>query len=377
MLKKIWSYLKALLKNIWNYLTGNNKLPPAIIQPPVADTFLYTTQTENDGQLQVFEGELPNDMNGVFYVMYPVGTVNSKGLPFPEFDSNGKYNKEYGTPIMNGDGMLLSVNFNGTQYPDIKTRLMKTPCYFADYNSRNGTKDYETLGFSNFGISRMSLLLGARNEPNTAVTPVKFGNANTFLLASYDVGRPFITDPVNLVLQTPVGQNTDWVPGTPGFLPWPFPIVQTTAHPSFDPNTEEVFTVNYTRMSKAKSFISTPQSIFYLQKNPEKYKTKLLSLCKEMEDEQDSDKIQDRLKDFFENLDHFVGGKEKNKVVDETKKQTSVWLMRWKGTDLIEKWVLTDQLGQALQIAECMHQTALTKDYIVLTDTAFKFSIDL
>lgn len=377
MLKRIWSFIKASFKKIWDYITGKNNKPPSGLEPPVADTFLYTTRTETDGKLQLYEGVLPQDMNGVFYVMYPVGTVNSNGLPYAEHDEDGKYNKEYGTPIMNGDGMLLSVSFNGTQSPDIKTRLMKTPCYFADYNSRYGTPDYEVFGFSNFGISRMSAILGARNELNTAATPVKFGNANPFLLASYDVGRPFITDPVNLVLQTPVGKNIDWTPGTPGFLPWPLPIVQTTAHPSFDPNTEEVFTVNYTRMSTAKSFVNTPQTIYYLQHNPDKFKAKLLTLCNDMAGEQDSDKVQLRLKDFFENLGYYVGGNAKENITDEAKKQTSVWLMRWKGTEQIEKWTLTDQSGNALQIAECMHQTALTKDYIVLTDTAFKFSIDL
>jgi hypothetical protein len=51
--------------------------------------------------------------------------------------------------------------------------------------------------------------------------------------------------------------------------------------------------------------------------------------------------------------------------------------MRWKGQELIEKWTLTDQSGNTLQIKECMHQTGLTRDYIVLTDCAFKFSMDL
>lgn len=376
MIKKIWNWLSNSANKIWNFITGKNKIPPGP-QLPAADTFLYTTSTETDGKLQVFEGNMPSDVNGVFYVMYPVGTVNSNGLPYTQYNEDGKYNKEYGSPIMNGDGMLLSVSFNGTQNPVIKTRLMKTPCYFADYASRYGTSYYRLFGFSNFGISRMSLLLGARNEPNTAVTPVKFGNANTFLLASYDVGRPFITDPVNLVLQTPVGNNLDWTPGTPEYLPWPFPVVQTTAHPSFDPNTEEVFTVNYTRLSNHHSFVHTPQSLYYLRHNRKKYEQKLLSLCKEMGDEKNSEVVHERLIDFFDNLDYYVGGKEKSISTDETKKQTSVWLMRWKGSKLIEKWILTDQNGQALQIAECMHQTALTKDFIVLTDTAFKFSLDL
>ncbi len=374
MPKKIWSSVGSFFKNIWGKITGNKDNPNSRPQNPVSDSFLYTTRNETDGKLQVYEGLLPADINGVFYVMYPVGSVNSNGLPFPEYDSSGEYNKEYSTPIMNGDGMLLSVSFNGSQNPDIKTRLMKTPCFFADFNSKSENKFF---GFKNFGISRMSLVLGARNELNTAVTPVKFGQSSPFLLASYDVGRPFILDPVSLVLQTPVGENKDWEAGTPNFLPWPLPMVQTTAHPSFDVNTEELFTVNYSRNTKANSFVSAPKTIYYLKNNPNNFETKLSDLCNEMVDEEDSEKVQIRLKDFFENLDYYVGGKEKSNVSEDEGKQTNVWLLRWKGKEQIEKWTLTDQSGYTLQITECMHQTALTKDYIVLTDTAFKFSMDL
>lgn len=370
MLKKIWSSIRSFFRTLWKKINPRST-------SSVKNSFLYTTRAECDGQLQVYEGLLPQDITGVFYVMYPVGSVNSNGLPFPEYDGTGRFNKEYGTPIMNGDGMLLSVSFNGTQSPAIKTRLMKTPCYYADYNSRSGMPHHDSFGFSNFGITRLSLFLGARNELNTAVTPVKFGQSNPFLLASYDVGRPFITDPVSLVLQTPVGENKDWIPGTPAILPWPFALIQTTAHPSFDVNTEELFTVNYSKSTKRKSYVSTPQTIYYLKNDPKTFESKLLNLCNEMADEKDSEKVQKKLTVFFENLDHYVGGKVKSNVTEDAVKKTSVWLLRWTGKELIEKWKLTDQSGNALQIDECMHQTALTKDYIVLTDTAFKFSMDL
>src|ERR1043165_4613829 len=81
--------------------------------------------------------------------------------------------------------------------------------------------------------------------------------------------------------------------------------------------------------------------------------------------------------DFFGDLDHHLKGapkKEPSAVIEET----SVWLMRWKGEQAIEKWMLVDEAGgDAISITECMHQTALTEDYIVLTQCAFKFSLDL
>jgi len=378
MLKKIWDLVLYFLKKIWQWLLGIKKLdelnPP--LQSEADKVLLMTSRNEVDGKLQIFEGTMPTDLHGVFYAVYPVGSVNSNGLPFSQ-TINGKNNIEYGTPIMNGDGMMISINFNGPSQPAISSRLMKTPCFFADYNSRQGTDPHIPFGFLNFGISRMSLVLGTRNELNTAAIPVKFKNYNPFLLSTYDVGRPFITDPVSMKLQTPVGQNSDWVAGTPDFLPWPLPMLQTTAHPSFDPNTEEVFTVNYTMLSNGKAYVHNPRTVFHLQNNPLIFEEKLGALCKGMENEKDSNKLKERLQDFFDNLDHYILGAEKINSESKATVETSVWLMRWKGEEQIEKWSLTDQSGIKLQIKECMHQTALTRDFIVLTDCAFKFSLDL
>jgi carotenoid cleavage dioxygenase-like enzyme len=378
-LKSIGSFFKGIFQKLEEWLGKKEEINEELkhrVQTDADKAFLMTNRNEVDAELEIFEGTMPNSLQGVFYVVYPVGSVNSNGLPFPEILGN-KYDKEFGTPIMNGDGMMLSIRFNDDKNPVIKSRLMKTPCYFADVNSKKGTDHHELFGFSNFGITRMNLLLGSRNQLNTAAIPVKFGNSNPFLLSTYDVGRPFITDPVSLTLQTPVGKHTDWVAGTPTIVPWPFQLVQTTAHPAFDPNTEEVFTVNYTRTSQGKTFVCNPSTVTHLQNNPEKFKSLLSDLCTELGSEQDSGKVKDRLNHFFNNLDQHINGTEATSDTTTTEKQDDVWLIRWKGGQQIEKWKLTDQNGNGLDIAECMHQTALTKDYIVLTDCAFKFSIDL
>jgi carotenoid cleavage dioxygenase-like enzyme len=372
LLNKIINFFKFIGHVILRILGYHKRRP----QTQADKALLLTTRNEVDGTLELIEGTVPDELNGTFYVMYPVGSVNSGGLPFPEKYADGSYNREYGTPIMNGDGMLLAVNFNGSNLPQIKSRLMKTPCFYADYNSRVGTDQHEFFGFSNFGISRMSLTLGARDEANTAAIPVKFGNTNPFMLATYDVGRPFIIDPVNLVLTTPVGKNSEWVPGTPPMLPWAFPLVQTTAHPTFDPITQELFTVNYTRSSHSSAYTITSRTVHHLKNNREKFKERLADLCKDLVDENDSHKVRARIKDFFTHLDHHIDGAPKEETTTETD-GTSVWLMRWKGDQHIEKWSLLDQDGELLQIEECMHQTSITRDYIILTDTAFKFSLDL
>jgi carotenoid cleavage dioxygenase-like enzyme len=359
------------------------KIPKPRPQTSDDKALMFTTRTETDGKLQVFDGILPADLHGIFYVVYPVGSVNSGGLPFPE-TINGSYNSEYASPLMNGDGMILSISFDGSQAPAIKSRLIKPPCFFADYNTRDaspasskkGGTDLSNFKFLNFGISRMSMFLGARNLLNTAVIPVRFNDSDPFLLSTYDVGRPFIMDPLKLTLQSPLGASTDWMPATPSFLNWPFPVVQTTAHPSFDPATQELFSVNYCKASTAKEYLITQRTAHYLTTDKELFKGKLKLFCEKMLGETDAGKIADSLMSFFENLDFHMTG-QVQKEMSTASADTSVWLMKWKGEEIIEKWTLTDQQGNALQIQECMHQTALTKDYIVLTQTAFKFSLDL
>jgi len=218
--------LVAVLKiNRWIQL--NEDFQPSQTNDDLA--LMKTTRSEVEGKLTVIEGSIPSEMNGVFYVVYPVGSVNSEGLPMPLSSEAGllDYNEEYNTPLMNGDGMTLSVTFDGSNEPILETSLVKPPCYFADFNTRQQAQDQEEdetekgslwlNKFYNLGISRMGTL-GARNLLNTAVTPVKFGDDPSFLLATYDVGRPFIMDPKSKRLTSPLGEMTDWKSNMPSGL---------------------------------------------------------------------------------------------------------------------------------------------------------------
>jgi hypothetical protein len=272
--------------------------------------------------------------------------------------------------------MVLGIKFDGSQSPAIKTRLMKTPCYYADYHTRYGQAEHALHSFSNWGISRMSMVLGFRNFVNTALVPAKFGNSNPFLMACYDVGRHFLIDPSSLKMVSPLGKNSDWIQGAPTSKIWPFPLVQATAHPSFDANTQEFFSVNYASMAGSNMFKVTENSIFHLKNNRESFKQKLKDLCNSLLPENDIQVVKSALHDFFHNLDHHLLGAPHQTPPAETK-GTNVFLLRWKGDTQIEKWQLHDQNGNELLIEECMHQTSITQDFIILTDTAFKFTLDL
>ncbi|MBU1821645.1 MAG: carotenoid oxygenase family protein, partial [Bacteroidetes bacterium] len=264
---------------------------------------LETTAKEVDGALNVYEGEFPQDMLGTVYIVYQIGSVNSDGLPYPEHLPDGSFNHEYGSAIMSGDGMVMKLDLTST--PTIRTRIMKTPCYYADWHTREETKesheDFGGLRFRNFGIARMSLVLGSRNPLNTAVTPARFGSDTPVLIAAYDIGRPYVLDPVTLELKTVIGKNTEWMTGTPARVPWPFELFESTAHPCYDPRTKELFSVNYSRMEKA--VIIAERTIHHLKHNHDIFKEKLLGIMEKHEKSANLVAARGRVVQFFSNLD--------------------------------------------------------------------------
>ena len=193
----------------------------------------------------------------------------------------------------NGDGMIYRLDFGGSRV-HLRTRLAKTPSYFADQAVR-GTDH----AFRNAGIVRISPSLGTCNQANTAFLPM--GNR---LLVTYDAGRPYEVDPQRLELVTPVGANSEWTPSLSSTLfPGPLPTYLSTAHPYYDNHTGEMFSVNYAPpMPGSEPFTA---------------------------------------------------------------------LLRWDGTGALENWRLMLPDGKPVQIAQSIHQIAVTQDYVVVMDTAF------
>lgn len=381
--KGLFSTIVSFFKSLFG---GNKSNQPP--KNPLSEPLLKASNKEITGTLKVIEGSLPSDIHGVFHVSLPVGSVNSNGLPFPakttQLKPNGKYKKnpEYGSPIMNGDGMVIQVDLNDSPNPQVKTKLMKTPCYYADLATKQGTDHHGLMGFHNMGITRMSMVLGARNELNTATQPVRFkGQTEGSLMATYDVGRPYLLDPKTLELITPMGRASEWMTAEPPMVPWPFGIVQTSAHPAFDPLTQEVFTVNYSR--DKGSYTHMEQTLHHLRHNKAVFKEKLETLSQNLlakhgegENDEEKDKeLKKEFTDFFTNLNDHVEGKAHDP--DEPKGDVYMYLLRWDGHGKMEKWELEDQTGDRLAIYECMHQIGITEDFIILTDCAFKFALDL
>lgn len=187
-----------------------------LLPPRIPGSIRQASREEVDLNLQVISGSVPEGLRGhVFSVA---------ALP----DERDGY-------VFNGDGMLYRLDFTAEGVL-LRARIAKTPSYYAD-RATAGTEDE----FLDAGVLRLSPTLGARNQANHAIVP--FGDA---LLVTSDTGRPYVLDPRSLELLAPLGTNDQWQPalGEPLLL-GPFPAVLTAAHPYYDANTQELFSINY------------------------------------------------------------------------------------------------------------------------------------
>jgi len=354
---------------------------------------IHASNKELDIQLNVIEGSIPKDWYGTVYLNSPCGTVNSNGLPYPDGSA------ELGSPIMNGDGYVYRIDL-GDDRVRLKTAIMKPFCYYADLATKLGnTNGYGKLyQFKNDGLTRMSLDLGSRDELNTAITPFQFkDDAAPRMLACYDAGRNWEINVEDLSMVTPIGANEEYTFSTPPQL-FPFPVIQSTAHPSFDPLTREMFLVNFT---KSLHTMTDHEAIVELLKKDFKgVETFLEKMVDSLGDHTDHHKIGEEItkwlsKSHLEEMEqkaakwiHGLFHRHKNRKSTPVKASTeaeggdttadNIYLLRWTGEQgPLDKWQVVDEHGEPLKIIQCMHQTAISEDYIILADATFKFAFDL
>jgi hypothetical protein len=132
----------------------------------------------------------------------------------------------------------------------------------------------------------MSLILGMRNRLNAAIIPIQFkGEPNPRIVVCTDDGRPYICDPKSLETITPIGELEEWEAmmgagkelfgRTVGVQP--FLLIMATAHPVFDPITDEFFVENYGR-----AFTDTIKNIGVINSKVELLKDFLLLILIEL-----------------------------------------------------------------------------------------------
>ena len=327
--------------------------------PQVPKSIMTASRCElTDIQMQI-SGNLPQDLQGHVFMVAPVGTVNSGGLPYPNGDS-----------LLCGDGMIYRLDFDSPNEVTLKTRLVKPPDYYADKATRSGSK-YDKYRFRNHGITRFSLPLGVRNQLNTAFLPIKFSSdSQERLLVTYDAGRPYEIDTETLEVVTPVGANKEWESELKGYNT-PFSAFLSTAHPAFDPHTKQMFTVNYGR--SLSNFLDTIPFIYDLEQLPQEIDEFLTALSSFLR--------VNFLKDIFDFFSQSLQAVLQLyvKLIEQLtslKIDNFVYLIRWDGKHALERWKLVLPDGSPVSIEQSMHQIGVTRDYIVLMDTAFTIGLE-
>lgn len=172
------------------------------------------TNEADDLELTVLEGTVPTDLAGhVFFQSLALGPSDA-GL--------------------SGDPLIWRVDLDGDT-PRITSRLLRSTDYllaqaFADTDYR----------FESRGMLRMGPL-GLQDQPNTAFVRME-GNR---LFATVDGGRPWEFDPATLNPVGPLGRLDDYpamMPGGPTDQAL-CPMMITSAHPPYDPETGEYYGV--------------------------------------------------------------------------------------------------------------------------------------
>lgn len=302
---------------------------------------------ENKNGQPILVNQLPEDLQGYAFI---VGALfQDQNCP-----------QEDGTLLYTGDGMIYRLGFENGK-ATLKTRIAKTPCYYADlptqfYLAENANKPKAQFAknnphfsfisaFRNGGQSRYSLILGARNQLNTA-----FLQTRDHLLVTIDAGRPYIVDPDTLELIEPTGSTNQWKGIFPVmakvFRNNMFDVYINSAHPVADlshsnKSQDEFFTTNYSTGYNGK------------------YKKPINRIL---------DHLRVPLKLLF-----------KNRGFGQEEFGRFTYLVRYKFRNeeagfepTMKSWRLVLPDGQPVLVEQSLHQIALTEKYLILSDITFR-----
>lgn len=356
------------------------------------DHLLSATRKALNVSLKIKEGDIPQNLSGYVYINSGAGNVNSDGLPYPKKNPDGSWNKDFGSPAINGDGYVFRLDCTTPGKVNLKTDVLKPPCYFADVATspvvRGEDNPYVRYQFKNSGLARTSHKLGTRNQLNTAFQPFRVpGDEQLRMLATFDAGRPHEFDPEKIEIITAIGDNKFWKGGTPPMLHYAFPMVLNTAHPVYDPDTKELFSVNFTKTTSA--LLSATDIFHILFHDEEALERKLENKVKEWEQREDQHEVVKETEHFFKHVKAEVKVEKEYSWWEKLKllfwrligrhfsNKNEVYLISWKGEKKPQKWKVVDEKGKGIEIMHNMHQIGFSKDYVILGDTNFKFTLDV
>jgi carotenoid cleavage dioxygenase-like enzyme len=313
---------------------------------------IVTRQELTDEVLPVLEGKIPDDLKGHWLAMGPTGNVAMTPPP-----GEPSYPSSDGTSLFNGDAMAHRFDCDRPGEVRLTTRILKTPCYYADRATTLGSR-HGDLKFVNLGLGRYSFSLGFRNEVNTAAIPVKFaGDDRWRLLVAWDAGRPYEIDPVSLEVKTPIGSNTEWRGQELPLKTTPFELHTTATHHAYDDRTQDLYTVNF-----GKSLLTMGAPVLVYGVTALVRWTVLFKRVLHW-----AFRILIKVLQCISLLLYPLGFS-----------QDFVYLLQWDGHGPLHRWqvMLPRTLGlpirRPVQIEQSMHQVGVTQRFVVLMDTSFK-----
>ena len=229
--------------------------------------------------------------------------------------------QEGALPWFNGCGQLYRLDLEGERVR-LKSVPFETPSVICDRKIQEKSRWQFWRRLYRFrnrgGLARMNLFLGAQNQCNTALQAFQDPeNRSWRMMATVDSGRPFEFDLTTLAPVTPVGANAEWkeveIDGIRKLgdirFPWIFPIHLSGAHTAYDERTGEIFLIN--------GIFEVPISLGAIE--PDTY------------------------------------------------------LHVWDGTGKFKTTqIIDDRTGKPVVIEQSTHQIVLTRNYIVIIDTAFR-----
>ena len=407
--------------------------------PYFPSAILTADRQEFDSSLMtIIEGEIPENLPGHLFILAAAGSANSPSVPNTEMILPAGD----GTSLISGDGMIFRLDFHKegqTFQPgkvSLKTKLVNTPSFWAD-KAINEKPEYAQLKFYNLGLARISEWVGVRNVSNTSWLPMKFKDENARLLVTLDAGRSHEIDTESLDVVTPLGWNKEYAKQME--LKLPFPLLMSSAHPYFDPRTNEVFTTNY---SKSLIRMLLPSLQYDLEKIEESIILQILedflkdlerllnaivnlikkliewenklpcfkkffriaissvvigdikSIIKQFRVAPSIPKIKEIEKGLYQLLiDEIHDTKNLTDLKEELEDliqlirlalqvlmgskdlENITYLVRWDGKGDLERWQLVNDDDTPVIIDQTMHQFGVTKDYVVLMDTSLKIGI--
>lgn len=381
---------------------------------PSSTAFLDPQYWQSHSPQSEGPGPLPKTLKGHVFVIGTAASFDSYNIPKSDIYLPTQDGWQH---IYSGDGMIYRLDFHNsvhstatpenphpeqpcatTQQPGwahLATRLIKTPDYYADWALESNPKyqqprsEYQQLMFRDAALTRLSMGLGGRNYLNTAWLPLKpKQNDSERLLVTWDAGRPYEVNPCSLGLVAPVGLNKDWKPifdmpavsrplqkwfGFP-ILSQIFPMILSSAHPVYDDHENAVYMVNGTKSMGSMMQVSRLQPYFLKG---------VLEFINKLEEEDPNNPRTS----FF---DYIVLG-----VVNvalwlvgillaflsfwQVGGTDRLFLYRWQGEktgiDESNQWEVVTEKGRSIPIYQSVHQMSLTKDYIVISDSSFKFVV--